>query len=86
MSTCALQSVRRNSAAYSAIFLSRIGGLRFRYSAYALVWANDCPLVGHEGQFPYRATIYWLVDAIPDATARAKIFGTTVRKLYFNGE
>jgi predicted TIM-barrel fold metal-dependent hydrolase len=22
-----------------------------------LVWASDCPFVGHEGQFPYRATI-----------------------------
>jgi len=51
-----------------------------------LVWASDCPFVGHEGQFPYRATIDWLVDAIPDATARAKIFGTTARELYFNGE
>src|SRR4051812_40924448 len=51
-----------------------------------LVWASDCPFVGHEGQFPYKATIDWLVDAIPDATARAKIFGTTARELYFNGE
>jgi hypothetical protein len=24
--------------------------------------------------------------AIPDATARAKIFGATARELYFNGE
>jgi len=51
-----------------------------------LVWASDCPFVGHEGQFPYQATIDWLNDAIPDATARAKIFGETARKLYFNGE
>jgi predicted TIM-barrel fold metal-dependent hydrolase len=50
-----------------------------------LVWASDCPFVGHEGQFPYRATIDWLVDAIPDADARAKIFGETARALYFNG-
>ena len=40
-----------------------------------LVWASDCPFVGHEGQFPYRATIDWLVDAIPDATARAPLPG-----------
>jgi hypothetical protein len=26
------------------------------------------------------------VEAIPDATARAKIFGATARALYFNGE
>ena len=51
-----------------------------------LVWASDCPFVGHEGQFPYSATIDWLVDAIPDASARAKIFGATARALYFNGE
>jgi hypothetical protein len=28
----------------------------------------------------------WLVEAIPDAGARAKIFGATARELYFNGE
>jgi predicted TIM-barrel fold metal-dependent hydrolase len=51
-----------------------------------LVWASDCPFVGHEGQFPYQSTIDWLVEAIPDAGARAKIFGATARQLYFNGE
>jgi predicted TIM-barrel fold metal-dependent hydrolase len=51
-----------------------------------LVWASDCPFVGHEGQFPYKATVDWLVEAIPDAAARAKIFGETARQLYFNGE
>ena len=51
-----------------------------------LVWASDCPFVGHEGQFPYKATMDWLVDAVPDANARGKIFGETARALYFNGE
>ena len=51
-----------------------------------MVWASDCPFVGHEGQFPYKATIDWLVEAIPDAAVRAKIFGETARALYFNGE
>ena len=51
-----------------------------------LVWASDCPFVGHEGQFPYQSTIDWLNDAVPDAAARAKIFGETALKLYFNGE
>jgi predicted TIM-barrel fold metal-dependent hydrolase len=51
-----------------------------------LVWASDCPFVGHEGQFPYQATIDWLNDAVPDATARAKIFGETALKLYFSGK
>ena len=49
------------------------------------MWASDCPFVGHEGKFAYQATIDWLIDAIPDATARAKIFGATARELYFNG-
>jgi len=51
-----------------------------------LVWASDCPFVGHENQFPYKATVDWLVEAIADATARAKIFGATARDLYFNGK
>jgi predicted TIM-barrel fold metal-dependent hydrolase len=51
-----------------------------------LVWASDCPFVGHEGQFPYRATIDWLNECVPDASARAKIFGETALKLYFDGQ
>ena len=51
-----------------------------------LVWASDCPFVGHEGQFPYKATIDWLEDAVTDAEARRKIFGETALKLYFNGQ
>ena len=50
-----------------------------------LVWASDCPFVGHEGQFPYQSTVDWLNDAISDADARRKIFGETALKLYFNG-
>jgi predicted TIM-barrel fold metal-dependent hydrolase len=51
-----------------------------------LVWASDCPFVGHEGEFPYRATVEWLEEAIPDAEARGRIFGGTARGLYFGGE
>ena len=51
-----------------------------------LVWASDCPFVGHEGQFTYQSTIDWLIDAIPDTAARAKIFGATARELYFDGK
>lgn len=50
-----------------------------------LVWASDCPFVGHEGQFSYQSTIDWLNDAVPDAAARDKIFGTTALNLYFKG-
>jgi predicted TIM-barrel fold metal-dependent hydrolase len=51
-----------------------------------LVWASDCPFVGHENQFPYRSTIDWLNDAVADPAARAKIFGQTALQLYFNGK
>jgi predicted TIM-barrel fold metal-dependent hydrolase len=48
-----------------------------------LVWASDCPFVGHESQFSYQSTIDWLNDAVPDQAARAKIFGRTALQLYF---
>ena len=67
------------SMAYARELL-RVGG------ADRLVWASDCPFVGHEGQFSYQATIDWLNECVPDTTARAKIFGETALKLYFNGE
>ena len=51
-----------------------------------LVWASDCPFVGHENQFPYQATIDWLNEAVADPAARAKIFGATALQLYFNGK
>ena len=51
-----------------------------------LVWASDCPFVGHEGKFPYHATIDWLIETIGDSAARAKIFGETARHLYFSGK
>jgi predicted TIM-barrel fold metal-dependent hydrolase len=50
-----------------------------------LVWASDCPFVGHENQFPYKATVDWLTECVPDAAARAEIFGETPQKLYFGG-
>ena len=74
-----LSARARQSADYARELLRVAGPDR-------LVWASDCPFVGHEGQFPYQATIDWLNDAVPDATARAKIFGETALKLYFNGE
>lgn len=50
-----------------------------------LVWASDCPFVGREGEFPYRATMDWLVECVPDPAVRAKVFGETALKLYFQG-
>ena len=48
-----------------------------------LVWASDCPFVGHEGKFSYQSTIDWLTESVADTTARSKIFGKTALKLYF---
>jgi predicted TIM-barrel fold metal-dependent hydrolase len=48
-----------------------------------LVWASDCPFVGHEKDMRYQDTIDWLIDCVPDAAARRKIFGETALKLYF---
>ena len=50
-----------------------------------LMWASDCPFVGHEGEFSYQSTIDWLSGCVSDATARAKIFGETALKFYFGG-
>jgi predicted TIM-barrel fold metal-dependent hydrolase len=49
-----------------------------------LVWASDCPFAGHEGQFTYQSTINWLIEAIPDAAARRRIFAETPMALYFS--
>jgi predicted TIM-barrel fold metal-dependent hydrolase len=48
-----------------------------------LVWASDCPFVGHESQVKYQDTIDWLIDCVPDEAVRRKIFGETALKLYF---
>jgi predicted TIM-barrel fold metal-dependent hydrolase len=48
-----------------------------------LVWASDCPFVGHESQVKYQDTIDWLIDCVPDEAPRRKIFGETALKLYF---
>jgi predicted TIM-barrel fold metal-dependent hydrolase len=48
-----------------------------------LVWASDCPFVGHENQFTYRSTMDWLAECVPDEIARAKVFGETALRLYF---
>ena len=48
-----------------------------------LVWASDCPFVGHESQVKYQDTIDWLIACVPDQAARRKIFGETALKLYF---
>ncbi len=48
-----------------------------------LMWASDCPFVGHEKEFSYRSTMDWLTECVPDPAARAKVFGETALKFYF---
>ncbi|HWE15932.1 MAG TPA: amidohydrolase family protein [Hyphomicrobiaceae bacterium] len=48
-----------------------------------LMWASDCPFVGHESSVSYRQTVDWLVGCVPDAEARRKILGETALGFYF---
>jgi predicted TIM-barrel fold metal-dependent hydrolase len=58
-------------------FLAELGPER-------LFWASDCPFVGHEGQFPYAATIDWLAEQLPDPHQRRLIFGANALGFYFS--
>lgn len=49
-----------------------------------LLWASDCPFVGHEGQFTYRATIDAVMNWVTDSSDRRKIFGENALALYFS--
>jgi predicted TIM-barrel fold metal-dependent hydrolase len=47
-----------------------------------LMWASDCPFVGEEKKITYRQTIDWLIDAVPDARVRRKLFHDNARSFY----
>ena len=48
-----------------------------------MLWASDCPFVGAEST-PYRSTIDWLAQAVPDPANR-RILGLNAIDLYFRG-
>lgn len=48
-----------------------------------LFWASDCPFVGHEGEFPYVATIDWLAELLADPQQRRLVFGANALGFYF---
>ncbi|MEO7940316.1 MAG: amidohydrolase family protein [Burkholderiaceae bacterium] len=48
-----------------------------------MVWASDCPFVGHE-TIRYQSTIDWLAEVIPDARMRQQIGADNALKLYFS--
>jgi predicted TIM-barrel fold metal-dependent hydrolase len=47
-----------------------------------LVWASDCPFVGHE-KVRYQETIDWFTACVPDPAVRRVIGSDTPMKLYF---
>jgi predicted TIM-barrel fold metal-dependent hydrolase len=62
---------------YGRELLRRVGPER-------LVWASDCPFVGHEAKVRYQETIDWFVTCVPDPAIRRIIGGDTPMKLYFS--
>lgn len=49
-----------------------------------LVWASDCPFVGHEAKVRYQETIDWFTACVPDPAIRRIIGGEAPMKLYFS--
>lgn len=64
------------AATYGRELLRRAGPER-------LLWASDCPFVGHESQVKYRETIDDVLAWLPAGTAREKVFATNALALYF---
>ena len=64
------------AAGYGRELLRRAGPER-------LLWASDCPFVGHESQVKYRETIDDVLAWLPAGAAREKVFATNALALYF---
>lgn len=64
------------AAAYGRELLRRAGPER-------LLWASDCPFVGHESQVKYRDTIDDVLAWLPAGAAREKVFASNALALYF---
>ena len=47
-----------------------------------LVWASDCPFVGHE-KVRFQETLDWFMACVPDPAVRRIIGSDTPKKLYF---
>jgi len=48
-----------------------------------MFWASDCPFVGCEAQVSYPQTVDWLMETIPDAAARQRVFHDNALAFYF---
>ena len=66
---------REAAARYGRELLRHCGAER-------LLWASDCPFVGHEKDVRYRETIDAVLEWLPE-DARGKVFADNARALYF---
>ncbi len=64
------------AATYGRELLRRAGAER-------LLWASDCPFVGHESQVKYRETIDDVLAWLPAGAAREQVFAANALALYF---
>lgn len=64
------------AAGYGRELLRRVGPDR-------LLWASDCPFVGHEKEVRYQETIDAVLDWVPPGRAREKVFAENALELYF---
>lgn len=68
---------REAAAAYGRELLERAGPER-------LLWASDCPFVGHEKEVRFQETIDAVLAWVPPGPAREKIFAGNALELYFH--
>lgn len=64
------------AARYGRELLERVGPER-------LLWASDCPFVGHEKEVRYRETIDDALAWVPAGAARERVFADNALALYF---
>ena len=50
-----------------------------------LLWASDCPFVGHEREVTYQQTIDAVCEWVTNAEDRRRIFGANAWSFYFSG-
>jgi predicted TIM-barrel fold metal-dependent hydrolase len=65
------------AASYGRALLERVGPER-------LLWASDCPFVGHEKEVAYRDTIDDVLAWLPEGAARDKVLYANAMALYFS--
>jgi predicted TIM-barrel fold metal-dependent hydrolase len=67
---------KENAARYGRELLRRVGADR-------LLWASDCPFVGHESQVKFQETIDDVLAWLPEGPEREKVFSANALAFYF---